>query len=201
MPHQKYNFWPFVCVLFTSWLIRQLRRRRRRRRQHVHTFPGILEAFDFWSTFNLTGCVSELRLVTLSDLSFFLFSVLLLLYSFFVLLIKHKKNVSSNKIMFSNFIFQGARQVHSVSFSTPWQVRNALRRQSERQRERGREGERERERGRRHPSRANWFLYLFSYLFSFWQRVEPSSTVRSIIAFSLPLPPSLFCSACVLLLL
>lgn len=107
MPHQRYNFWLFVCVLFTSWLIR---RRRRRRRQHVHTFPGILKAFDFWSTFNLTGCVSELRLVTLSDLSFFcfffLFFVLLLLYSFFVLLIKHKKKYHQIKLCFRTSYFR-----------------------------------------------------------------------------------------------
>lgn len=73
------------------------------------SYSQAFEAYDFWSTFNLTDCVSELRLVTL-NVTFFFFCY------FFVLLIKI---VSSNKIMFSNFIFQGARQVHSVSFSTP----------------------------------------------------------------------------------
>lgn len=104
--------------------------------------PRNFEAFDFFffflSTFNLTGCVSELRLVTLRDVlvvyAFFYYLSTRFSYSFcFINKTKtcREKMVSSNKIMFSNFIFQGARQVHSVSFSTP---KTSAQRVEERQR-------------------------------------------------------------------
>lgn len=186
MPHQRYNFWLFVCVLFTSWLIR---RRRRRRRQHVHTFPGILEAFDFWSTFNLTGCVSELRLVTLSDLSFFLFFVLLLLYSFFVLLIKHKKKYHQIKLCFRTSYFRAPDKCIACPFqlhdkcATRWGRRV-------RGRERGREGA-EREgvwAAGTHRELTGFYIY-FHICFHFGKELSPRALWE--VCCHLPLPSSL----------
>lgn len=104
--------------------------------------PRNFEAFDFffffeyvqldWLRFRIAFSNATRRSCCLRFLFYYLstrFS-----YSFcFINKTKtcREKMVSSNKIMFSNFIFQGARQVHSVSFSTP---KTSAQRVEERQR-------------------------------------------------------------------